>query len=347
MAITGGGTGAISELLRVPGASATLIEALVPYATESLADFLGQQSPQSCSEQTARAMAMAAYMRAMKYKPAINHQHLLGVGCTAALTTNRQRRGEVKAFLAIQSWRETRIARLNFGEIEGSRNAEEKLVEHFVLLNLARASGIEATPIEIDQTVELAQTPPEWPDILGPTLVHTGSAPANLVIFPGAFNPMHHGHREMIQIAESRYNQPVILEICIHNVDKLPLDFKEIRRRISLIDHSQPVTFSNAPRFAEKSLLFPGATFIVGTDTIKRIADLRYYTGETELGQILGLFEQQKTRFLVFSRDTGQGVEELKDLVLPDKLKQLCQAIPASEFLMNISSTQLRETHED
>ena len=41
LAITGGGTGAIAELLRVPGGSRLLLEAIVPYDSGSLGDYLG------------------------------------------------------------------------------------------------------------------------------------------------------------------------------------------------------------------------------------------------------------------------------------------------------------------
>src|SRR5688500_11050393 len=58
IALTGGGSGAISTLLQVPGASASILEAIVPYAAQSLHDWLGGPVDQYCSEATARAMAM-------------------------------------------------------------------------------------------------------------------------------------------------------------------------------------------------------------------------------------------------------------------------------------------------
>ena len=57
LAITGGGTGAIAELLRVPGGSALLLEAVVPYDARALADFLGRAPDQASSPETAVAMA--------------------------------------------------------------------------------------------------------------------------------------------------------------------------------------------------------------------------------------------------------------------------------------------------
>src|SRR5512147_2219085 len=70
LAITGGGSGAIGELLRVPGGSRLLIEAQVPYDEMALATFLGFAPVQASSADTAVAMARAARSRAAKLAPA-------------------------------------------------------------------------------------------------------------------------------------------------------------------------------------------------------------------------------------------------------------------------------------
>ena len=70
LAITGGGSGAIGELLRVPGGSRLLIEAQVPYDEPALATFLGFAPAQACSADTAIAMARSARARAARLVPA-------------------------------------------------------------------------------------------------------------------------------------------------------------------------------------------------------------------------------------------------------------------------------------
>ena len=79
--VTGGGTSLLSELLAVPGASRTLLDASIPYANQALADLLGQVPEQASSTMTARALAMAAYHRA---------RALGGAGATGG----RRRRGQ-------------------------------------------------------------------------------------------------------------------------------------------------------------------------------------------------------------------------------------------------------------
>ena len=59
LAITGGGSRAIAELLERPGGSRVLLEAIVPYAADALTDFLQAKPEQFCAARTARLMAMA------------------------------------------------------------------------------------------------------------------------------------------------------------------------------------------------------------------------------------------------------------------------------------------------
>src|SRR4030081_2359468 len=92
LAITGGGSGAIGELLRVPGGSRLLIEAQVPYDALALEAFLGFAPAQACSADTAIAMARSIRARSARLVPA--DSDLVGLGATAALVSDRPRRGE-------------------------------------------------------------------------------------------------------------------------------------------------------------------------------------------------------------------------------------------------------------
>ena len=98
LAITGGGSGAVGELLRVPGGSRLLIEAQVPYDALALATFLGFAPAQACSADTAIAMARSVRARAAKLVPA--GTDLVGLGATAALVSDRPRKGEHRFHIA-------------------------------------------------------------------------------------------------------------------------------------------------------------------------------------------------------------------------------------------------------
>src|SRR5438093_6627895 len=98
LAITGGGSGAVGELLRVPGGSRLLIEAQVPYDALALAAFLGFAPAQASSADTAIAMAHSARERAARLVPA--HADPVGLGASAALVSDRPRRGEHRFHIA-------------------------------------------------------------------------------------------------------------------------------------------------------------------------------------------------------------------------------------------------------
>src|SRR5215470_7626663 len=140
LAITGGGSGAIGELLRVPGGSRLLIEAQVPYDEQALAAFLGFAPAQACSSDTAIAMARTARARAARLVPA--GTDLVCLGATAALVSDRPRRGEHRFHIAFAN--STGIAHCTGVLAKGRRDraAEEDLVSHAIVLWLARACGV-------------------------------------------------------------------------------------------------------------------------------------------------------------------------------------------------------------
>ena len=132
-------------------------------------------------------------------------------------------------------------------------------------------------------------------------------------------------------------------EISIQNVDKSPLDYTEIATRVSQFAPPQRLWLTRAPTFVEKSRLFPHSTFLVGADTIARIADPRYYgDDETRCANALREIAENSCRFLVYGRVVGERFVTLDELPLPADLRNSCQEIPEDVFRMDISSTELR-----
>src|SRR6476660_391892 len=130
LAITGGGSGAVGDLLRVPGGSRLLIEAQVPYDTLALATFLGFAPAQACSADTAIAMARRARARAVRLVPA--GTNLVGLGATAALVSDRPRKGEHRFHIAFAN--SARIAYCTGILAKGRRDraGEEDLVSRAI-----------------------------------------------------------------------------------------------------------------------------------------------------------------------------------------------------------------------
>jgi hypothetical protein len=132
-AITGGGAGAIAALFQVPGASAGVCEVQVPYSTAALREYLGGVPERACSPETARALAVHAADRARRLTGTNPDRHIWGIGLTAALVSNRPKRGEHRAHWAVQGDDFTFDATLRLEK--GARNrAEEDAVVSQALL---------------------------------------------------------------------------------------------------------------------------------------------------------------------------------------------------------------------
>ncbi|MBX9788241.1 MAG: hypothetical protein K2Y37_04955 [Pirellulales bacterium] len=367
MVITGGGSGAIRELLVVPGGSRVLLEAIIPYAPEALTRWLGADPEQFCSPATARAMAMRAFERAVSYRatrPAVagsGHAGIaaaaaieLGFGCTASLATDRPKRGPHRVHLAWQTASATAAYSLELVKGARARDEEETLVSRLVLNALAEAVNVPqrvSLPLRSGEEISrsIVHAPDSWQQLFcgartsvyhGPT--RTASATPRAV-FPGAFNPRHHGHRRMQAIAAARLGVPVEHEIAIVSVDKAPLDFLDLESRAGQFSADEALWFTRAATFVEKSRLFPNATFVVGADTVTRIGDPRYYGNYVaRRDEALTAIAAAGCRFLVFGRKVGQSFATLDDLDLPPALAAMCVGVPAEEFRDDISSTELR-----
>ena len=164
------------------------------------------------------------------------------------------------------------------------------------------------------------------------------------VVFPGSFNPFHQGHRQMLTVARKVLQHRVDLEISIENVDKPALNATEITRRISDLPAEQRVWVTRAATFAEKSRLFPDCTFVVGVDTIQRLAAAKYYRNSSAASEAIEEIHAHNCRFLVFGRLVRSRFLECHDVDMPPRLNEICQPVPSDQFRVDISSTRLRQS---
>src|SRR5579862_1164041 len=142
LAITGGGSGGVGELLRVPGGSRLLVEAQVPYDERALAEFLGFMPAQACSADTAIALARRARAHAERLVP--GGAEMVGLGATAALVSDRPRRGEHRFHIAFASAAGIGHCTCVLAKGRRDRAGEEDLVSRAIILWLARACEVDA-----------------------------------------------------------------------------------------------------------------------------------------------------------------------------------------------------------
>ena len=349
----GGGTALLAALLAVPGASGTVADARIPYASAALAQYLGGVPDQAVAVTTVRAMAMAALRQTLGLGLP-EQSEPFGFAITASLRSATPKRGEHRAHIALQTLSETRTLSIVLSKDARSRAAEESLVSALGWTMLAELAGIPCPPVDLLAEENIARESyagnPTWRRLIGGEVdaldFVTGTPPsaqkAARLVFPGSFNPLHSGHKRMAAVAEARTGLTVEYELCIANVDKAPLDYAAIGARGAGIIDERKLWLTRAGTFVAKARVFPGATFIVGIDTLVRIAEPRFYSSIEQRDQVANELAALGCHFLVFGRKLGDTFLNIDDVQLPTALRELCDAVPENAFRADLSSSQLR-----
>ncbi|RZC75024.1 hypothetical protein C5167_050500 [Papaver somniferum] len=282
--ISGGASQALGWLISVPGASNTVLEAVVPYSKISMAQLLNKMPTSFASQQTAEDMALSAYNRALKLsRPGFP---VVGVGFTGSLASSRPKHGDHR--FPVQ-----KIEIFN-SSCQGlrTRQLEDKVSSQLLLKALADACRVsslfvsELSDSELpDDYEKLFVEDQELQQLIDGEICmkiypfssekYTPNSERKIIL-PGSFNPLHDGHLKLLEVARSICGDGFpCFEISAINADKPPLTVSQIKDRVKQFEKvGETVIISNQPFFYKKAQLFPGSAFVIGADTVERLVNV-------------------------------------------------------------------------
>jgi hypothetical protein len=131
-----------------------------------------------------------------------------------------------------------------------------------------------------------------------------------------------------VETSNDQYDPTVLFEISVTNVDKPPIDPDEVERRLNLflrlestdLPKDWGVILTNAPLFSQKAVVLNNVirdsrarrkmTFVIGTDTMVRIINPKYYgNSNTNMVAALEDMKEKGVHFIVGGR-LEQGTQD-------------------------------------
>ena len=303
-----------------------------------------------CGLQTTVNMAVTAFNRAKKLAPSVDPSNLLGVEVTATLSTTYEKLGSHRFFVCIHGLDATHVISSYLTKGKRTRSSEEELVTECLESLIGIVCGVNNELPKLTQKIEyeVFSSKPEWHALESgrESLVHSALEPSKL-IFPGAFNPLHKGHKRIQKIAEKRTRMPATFEISIGNVEKTLLSYFEIHKVLDQFKPDDRWALTNAPTFADKARIFKDSTFILGIDTLIRMFDEKFYGDQKQMLESIDLFNANDVNFIVFGRKIGDIYKTLDQVSIPTSIADRFQGIPESEFRLDISSREIKKDQEE
>lgn len=293
---SGAGSRFQHDLWMVPGTSGFLVGTAFPYAQDDTNEFLGFKPEKYCSREEALQLAMEAYMRARRNPTG----KAIGLAMSAAVASSDgpPRRGEHRVYVAVISsdgcylMKKTLDKNPGYGRAQRARDdgAANLAAEDMLRIALgewtfddaveANAPGSSELTTEIERVedAELQEIFFKHP-FFGQGGGRGVQAPADMTVFyPGAFNPLHDGHRHIMHNVGNGTDATYVVNVdSVHKPALSICKMLEVAAqfRTERLEWRQgSVLFTRGEAlFIDKFKRHPESFFVVGVDTFERMLD--------------------------------------------------------------------------
>jgi nicotinic acid mononucleotide adenylyltransferase len=348
---TGAGSTIQTKLWSQPGASKYLVGCQFPYAQEATVEVLGFTPEKFVSPETAIALAQKAYYHALaspRPGPAV------GLGMTCSVASLVEHRGEHRIITAVVTDNVCLYTEnvLRKGVGAWQRRVDDSSAEYEAGKMLACVTEGMVPPGErvstdwennlrdgqaLGRKVWFEKPWHRDGECFGGRILN---ATDRCLFVPGAFNPIHQGHENLIKAAQLASGLRPILSITANPPHKSHLTVPEMIAKVRHLK-GHTVYFNQDPLFIDQARRFPGCSFAIGADAMDRMLDPKWCPVEPMLAE----FKTLGTRFFVSPRLVGSEYLRMSDVLVhhrvPAKFADLFWAIQVPR--LDISSTQIRE----
>lgn len=371
MASAGAAGEMLEHLWDIPGSSDTIIDATFLSHRRRTLKFLGLRKDEEhafrfCSEDAALRLAAECYVRGREAVEEDGVERpVIGIGMTATCKTSRAKKGAHRVHIALRTIDGFRVLYAEFDKKTLRRRQQGRLCDLLALnalLTLTECGGWAFMEPGVTYPTAVANSgrilaplgngtkDVGWvlPNMLRRAdgvveqFSESGSTldPERDLIFPGSFNPLHHGHLGCGELAARMTGMRVVYQITAVHPDKGIIPDEKLLRRADQFAHHDPVLLMReGALFVEKAKLLPGFRFLIGADAALGLLNPKYYDGHQGLLDMLETLHRLKTRFHVMGRLVEGRFRTSDDIPVPPKYHHLF--IPVTGR-WDISSTERR-----